>query len=59
ARIVDDKVAEAMRLPAGQPIFSWDEVVYDLNDRPIFYAEIYFNTAIVPLCTMGKIEPNM
>ncbi len=59
ARIVDDKAAETLRLHAGQAIFTWDEVMYDLNDRPVLHAEIYFNTAIVPLCTMGKIEPNM
>jgi len=59
ARITGPEVAEALRLPIGQAIFSWDEVMYDLNDRPVLHAEIYFNTALVPLCTLGKIEPKM
>ncbi len=59
ARIVDKQVSKALRLPVGEPIFSWDEVMYDLADRPVLHAEIYFNTSIVPLCSMGKIEPNM
>lgn len=59
ARIAGPGVAETLRLPVGEAIFSWDEVIYDLNDRPVLHAEIYFNTAIVPLCTMGRIDPIM
>lgn len=59
ARIIDKKVGKALQLSTGEPIFSWDEVMYDLADRPVLHAQIYFNTAIVPLCSMGKIGPNM
>lgn len=59
ARTVEGKVAEQLKLPPGTPIFSWDEILYDLWDRPVLYSRVYFNTEKVPLCTMRMVQSSM
>lgn len=53
AKTVDAEVGEALGLPAGEPILSWDSVLYNYRDRPLMHSSVFFNTAVVPLCTVG------
>lgn len=59
ARTAEGKVAEELGLTPGTPIFSWDEILYDLRDRPVLYSKVYFNTERVPLCTMRMVPSSM
>ncbi len=58
ARAADEKVATTLRLQPGEPVFSWDEVTYDISDRALAYSRIYFNTVLIPLCTLRTVGPN-
>ncbi len=53
ARTVDPEVGEALGLPVGEPVLSWDSVMYNYRDRPLLHSSVFFNTAVVPLCTVG------
>ncbi|MHB0886680.1 MAG: GntR family transcriptional regulator [Bacillota bacterium] len=53
ARMVDAEVGEALGLPAGEPILSWDSILYNYRDRPLLHSSVFFNTTVVPLCTVG------
>ncbi len=57
ARAADRRVATILRLERGAPVFSWDEAAYDINDRAVAYSYIYFNTDLIPLCTLRTVGP--
>jgi GntR family transcriptional regulator len=53
ARTVDAEVGDALDLPVGEPVLSWDSVMYNYKDRALLHSSVYFNTAVVPLCVVG------
>ncbi len=53
AKTVDAEVGKALGLTTGEPILSWDSVLYNYRDRPLLHSSVFFNTTVIPLCTVG------
>lgn len=53
ARTVDAEVGQALNLPVGEPVLSWDSVMYNYKDRALLQSSVFFNTEVVPLCVVG------
>ncbi len=53
ARKVDEEVGEALAMPVGEPVLSWDSVLYNYRDRPLAQSSVFFNTDVIPICTVG------
>ncbi|HHY38506.1 MAG TPA: GntR family transcriptional regulator [Clostridia bacterium] len=54
ARAVTEEISEKMGMPIGTPIFSWDEVQCNIEDKVVCLSENYFDTVAVPLCSMRR-----
>lgn len=54
ARRASESVAARLELDVGEPVLCWDEVLYSIEDRPVCSCEIFFDTDLVPLCTMRR-----
>jgi GntR family transcriptional regulator len=57
ARAVTEDISRRILLQIGAPIFSWDEIQCNIEDKVVCLSENYFDTEAVPLCTMRRTAP--
>lgn len=55
AAALDADVSQYLELPEGKPVLSIRSTIYNLDNKPITYSRIYFNSDIVELTTVRMI----
>lgn len=48
-------VASALRIPEGQPVLVWEEIHYNILDRPVATTVAYLNTDYIKLVLLHKL----
>ena len=58
AAAVNSDIVNELKLPEKSPVLNVQSIIYDLDNKPITYSKIYFNSDIVELTTVRIIRKN-
>jgi DNA-binding GntR family transcriptional regulator len=56
AGVITPEISSYMKLPAGTPVLSVRSTIYNVDNRPVNFSRIYFNSSIVELSTVRMIR---